>query len=142
MNTYNVRIADNTHLDVAVPKDYQPADHAVRLFRFINHELVIGTIVEVNNERNYVVLTFPMLVDVLHCEEHDEEEEYEFVPYLRNMIEFDIQSPRPVPFNLDHCLNAVEPSEHLVKNYYKTLLAYKSVSDEMYGLKQVSETLH
>lgn len=142
MTPYNVRIADNTALDVTVPENHKPADHSVRLLRLINNDLVIGTVVDVNNQRNYAIMTFPMFVDVLHCEEHDEEEEYEFIPYLRNMIEFDLQHPRPILFNLDHCINAVEPSQHLVKNYYRTLLAYKAVSNEMLGLNSVRETMH
>lgn len=142
MTSYNVRIADDTALDVSVPEDYKPADHSVRLLRLINNDLVIGTIVGTSTEKNYAVMTFPMFVDVLHCDDHDEEEEYELIPYIRNMIEFDPQFPRPIPFNLDLCINAVEPSMHLVKNYYKTLLAYKAVSNEMLGLNHVRETMH
>lgn len=142
MTSYNVRIAQHTDLDVTVSEDYKPADHSVRLLRLINNDLIIGTVVDANSDLNYAIMTFPMYVDVHHCEEHDEEEEYEFVPYLRNMIQFDMQHPQPVLFNLDHCINAVAPSEHLVKNYYKVLLTYKAVSNEMLGLNSKKETMH
>lgn len=141
MTSYNVRIADDTDLDVSVPEDYKPADHAVRLFRFVNNDLIIGTVVGTSVEHNNATLTFPMYVDVEHNEMVDEEESYEFVPYLRNMIQFDPQRPSPVVFNLDHCINAVEPSWHLVKNYYKVLLAFKSISNEVLGIRR-KETMH
>lgn len=141
MAFYNVRLGQGTELDVFPPADHKPADHPVRLLRFVNNDLVIGTVIQANNERNFAVMTFPMFVDVYHCDEHDEEEEYELTPYLRNMIQFDIQHARPVVFNLDHCINALEPSPHLVMNYYRMLSFYKDVSDELLG-RVKKETMH
>jgi len=142
MDSYNSRLVAGTTLDVSVPEDYKPEDHSCRLLRLINDELVIGTVVSVDQKQGYAALTFPMHVGVLHCDEHDEEEMYEFMPYLRNLVPFDIQHPRPVIFNLAQCINAVEPSEHLVRNYHKVLLLKKAVSDEMLGLRRRKETMH
>jgi hypothetical protein len=139
---YNSQMLDNTTLHVGIPEDYKPAEHSIRVFRFLNNDLVIGAVVQSSVEQNSVTLTFPMMLDVYYCEEHDEEETYEFIPYLRNIIPFDIQRPYPVVFNLEHCLTATTPTGHVTENYYRTLLSYKSVSDELLGLESKNETMH
>lgn len=143
MTSYNVRIGEGTDLNVGVHPGYKAADHSVRLLRMSNGDLIIGTVVQADPNTSTAVLTLPMHVDVEYCEDHDEEEVYEFIPYLRNMIPFDIQKPQPVTFNLAHCVNAAEPSTHLVRNYYRVLLMHKAVSDEIHGLREpTKETMH
>jgi len=142
MAVYNTRIVDGVNLDVTVPADYKAPEHQVRLLVLTTGSLVVGTVIGYDSAVNAVALTFPMEVFVDSCESHDEEEMYEFVPYLRNLVDFNIQSPQPVIFNLAHCVNGtLIPSMHIVANYYKQLLYMKAVSNEQLGYLK-PETLH
>lgn len=141
MAVYNTRIVDGVNLDVTPSANYKGPDHPVRLLVLISGQLVIGTVTGHDQAANAIAVTFPMEVFVDSCEHHDEEEMYEFVPYLRNLVDFDIQIPHPVIFNLGQCVNALVPSMHLVANYYKQLLYMKAVSNEELGHSK-PETLH
>lgn len=130
-NLYNIRIGEHTEIDVSVHKDYKPPEHNIRVMCFANGSLVIGTVVGVDQNQRQATMTLPMFVDVDYCEKHDEEEAYEFTPYLRNVIPFDVTKPIPVTFNLDHCINVTEPAQHLLKNYCHVLFLQKAIADEL-----------
>lgn len=131
---HNVRITEGTTLQVGVPGDYKAPEGACRVLRTMEDELIIGTVVGTEPEQNLIYMTFPMWIDT-EDSDSDEIVAYEFHPYMRNIINFDISSPEPVVFNVSNILSVVHPSEHLSRNYYHTLLTWKAISDEGRGIK-------
>ena len=112
--------------------------HNIKVFQFINGMTVVGWVYEVSEGTITVFYPFELFID---DDENESIIQYEFVPYLENLVEFDIDHAYPFVFPTTALQSVSVPSEHVSYNYQSYLLLMKKISNDLKGIPE-EETKH
>lgn len=133
---YDARIIHNTHLKIS--PEYRNTDHSVRVLAFNNGMIVVAWMT--NGADGTVHCVHPMEL-FMTLDHEDSIVEYEFVPYLENLAEFDIDKAYNFVFPIASLQSVTVPTDHVLNNYMAQLLFFRKMTDDMNGI-QDAETLH
>jgi hypothetical protein len=113
--------------------------HAYRLITFNNGLLLMAWILETSD--GVIRCIFPMELVTIHEAMEDSIVEYEFVPYLENLVDFDIDTATVITFPISSIESITNPTHHVVRNYTIQLKMYRLIQDELNGVVP-EETMH
>jgi hypothetical protein len=137
MTSKRIRMIDDVYL-AASPVLPDPG-HAYRLITFNNGLLLMAWIMEISE--GVMRCIFPMELVTIHEPMEDSIVEYEFVPYLENLVDFDIDTATVITYPISSIESITCPTNHVVRNYVIQLKMYRLLTDEMNGV-ETQETMH
>lgn len=105
--------------------------HDIRVVAFASGLILIGKVLSIENGMICIILPFETMLDL--NEDASNILAYEFVPYLQNLIDFDMDRAYPVYLNLNVIQSITLPSKHLLRNYLAQVRYMKIVHDEEMG---------
>lgn len=109
--------------------------YPIRLLHLIHGELIIGYVIAVFAETTMVLR--PFTIEARYNPEKETIEEYDFEPYLDQMVYYDPHDLSPIPFMNGAVISITRPAQHVIDNYTSIVQLREAVDYAEEGKKDI-----
>lgn len=146
-----MELQDNPDTDVEQTRPKRTRAEAgesypIRILHLNTGLLIIGYVIE-SYPNEVILMLRPHVISLEYDREEGNVEEYEFVPYLNQLIAFEPNGLDPTPFIMSNVISVNMPAEHVLKNFESVihLKSLAAVDPERIKLQQphyLTRTVH